>query len=91
MDSIHVTLPDGKSVDVRPGTKIEEIAGSAGVRKTAIAAKVDGRPVDLAGVLDKDCALEFICRIVAMVSMSCATRLLTSWRRRCKACSRVRR
>ena len=60
MESIHVTLPDGKSVDVRPGTKIEEIAGSAGVRKTAIAAKVDGRPVDLASALDKDCALEFV-------------------------------
>ena len=60
MDSIHVTLPDGKSVDVRPGTKIDEIAASAGVRKTAIAAKVDGRCVDLAATLDKDCALEFI-------------------------------
>ena len=60
MDSIHVTLPDGKSVDVRSGTRIDEIASSAGVRKTAIAAKVDGRSVDLAGTLDKDCALEFI-------------------------------
>jgi threonyl-tRNA synthetase len=60
MASIHVTLPDEKSIDVRPGTKIEEIAGSAGVRKTAIAAKVDGRPVDLASALDKDCALEFV-------------------------------
>jgi threonyl-tRNA synthetase len=60
MDSIHLTLPDGKSVDVPPGTKIEEIAASAGVRKTAIAAKVDGRPVDLGVTLAKDCALEFV-------------------------------
>jgi threonyl-tRNA synthetase len=60
MDSIHVTLPGGKSVDVRAGIGIDEIAASAGVRKTAIAAKVDGRPVDLAGTLDKDCVLEFI-------------------------------
>ena len=60
MDSIHVTFPDGKSVDVRAGTGIDEIAASVGVRKTAIAAKVDGRTVDLAGTLDKDCALEFI-------------------------------
>ena len=60
MDSIHVTLPDGKSVDVRAGTGIDEIASSAGVRKTAIAAKIDGRSVDLAGILDRDCALEFI-------------------------------
>lgn len=60
MDSIHVTLPDGKSVDVRPGTGIDEIAKAAGVRKTAIAAKVDGRAVDLTSALDKDCALEFV-------------------------------
>src|SRR5262245_28384201 len=60
MDSIHVTLPDGKSVDVHPGTRIEEIAASAGVRKTAIAAKLDGRPVDLTGALDQDCKLEFV-------------------------------
>jgi threonyl-tRNA synthetase len=60
MDSIHVTLPDGKSVDVRPGTRIDEIAASAGVRKTALAAKVDGRAVDLTSELNHDCALEFV-------------------------------
>jgi len=60
MGSIHVTLPDGKSVDVRPGIRIEEIAASAGVRKTALAAKVDGRTVDLTTELKRDCALEFI-------------------------------
>jgi threonyl-tRNA synthetase len=60
MESIHVTLSDGKSVDVRPGTRIEEIATAAGVRKIAIAAKVDGRPVDLTSALDKDSALEFV-------------------------------
>ncbi len=60
MDSIHVILPDGKSVDVRAGTGIDEIAASAGVRKTAIAAKVDGRTVDLAATLDKDCTVEFV-------------------------------
>jgi threonyl-tRNA synthetase len=60
MDSIHVTLPDGKSVDVRAGTGLEEIAASAGVRKTAVAAKLDGRAVDLSTPLDKDCAVEFV-------------------------------
>jgi len=60
MGSIHVTLPDGKSVNVRPGIRIEEIAASAGVRKTALAAKVDGRAVDLSTELKRDCALEFI-------------------------------
>ena len=60
MDSVHVTLTGGKSVDVRPGTRIEEIAASAGVRKTAIAAKVDGQLLDLAGTVDKDCVIEFV-------------------------------
>ena len=60
MGSIHVTLPDGKSVNVRSGIRIEEIAASAGVRKTALAAKVDGRAVDLSTELERDCALEFI-------------------------------
>ena len=60
MDSIHVTFPDGKSVDVRPGAKIEELAVSAGVKKTAVAAKIDGHPVDLSSAIDKDCALEFL-------------------------------
>src|ERR1700736_3553513 len=60
MESINVTLADGRTVDVRPGTGIDEIAAAAGVRKTAIAAKVDGRTVDLASPLDKDSALEFV-------------------------------
>ena len=60
MDSIHVTFPEGKSIDVRPGTKLDEIAAHAGVKKTAIAAKVDGRAVDLSSAVDKDCALEFV-------------------------------
>ena len=60
MDSIHVTFPEGKSIDVRPGTKLDEIAANAGVRKTAIAAKVDGRAVDLSSAIDKDCRLEFV-------------------------------
>ncbi len=60
MDSIHVTFPEGKSIDVRPGTRLDEIAANAGVRKTVIAAKVDGRAVDLSSAIDKDCALEFV-------------------------------
>ena len=60
MDSIRVILSGGKSVDVRPGTTIDEIATSSGVRKAAIAAKVDGRAVDLARALDRDCTLDFV-------------------------------
>jgi threonyl-tRNA synthetase len=60
MDSIRVILSGGKSVDVRPGTTIDEIATSSGVRKAAIAAKLDGRAVDLARALDRDCTLDFV-------------------------------
>jgi threonyl-tRNA synthetase len=60
MDRMHVILPDGKSVEVRPGTRIDEIVASANLKKEIIAAKVDGRPVDLKHALEKDCALEWI-------------------------------
>src|SRR6266576_6998645 len=60
MDSIHVTLPGGKSVDVRPGSRIDEIAATAGVKKDLIAAKVDGRLVDLSRILDKDSTVEWV-------------------------------
>jgi threonyl-tRNA synthetase len=60
MDPMRVTLPDGKSVEVRPGARIDEIIASAGLNKNVIAAKVDGRLVDLKHVLEKDCALELV-------------------------------
>jgi threonyl-tRNA synthetase len=60
MDRIHVTLPDGKSIEVRPGIRIDEIIDSAGFEKNFIAAKVDGRAVDLKHAVEKDCALEWI-------------------------------
>lgn len=59
MDSIHVTFADGKSVDVRPGTRVVELAAGAGA-KNLVAAKIDGHPVDLSRVLDKDCAVDWI-------------------------------
>ena len=60
MDTIHVTLPDGSSVDVRPGTRIDEIASTAGVRKDIVAARIDDRIVDLSRVLEKDSKLEWV-------------------------------
>ena len=60
MDIIRVSLSGGKTVEVRPGTRIEEIAVANGFRKIAIAAKLDGRPVDLARTLEQDCSLDFI-------------------------------
>ena len=60
MDSIHVTLPDGKSVEVERGTRIDEIAPSASTDGNIIAAKIDGRPVDLSRRLDNDCSLAWV-------------------------------
>jgi threonyl-tRNA synthetase len=60
MDTIHVTLPDGKSVDVRPGSNIAEVVASAGLKKEIIAAKVNGRLVDLQHALESDCAVELV-------------------------------
>jgi threonyl-tRNA synthetase len=57
---MYVTLPDGKSVEARPGARIDEIIAAAGLKKEVIAAKVDGRLVDLKHVLEKDCALELV-------------------------------
>ena len=59
MDSIHVTFADGRSVDVRPGTRVVELAASAGA-KNLLAAKIDGHPVDLNRTLEKDCAVDWI-------------------------------
>ncbi len=60
MDTIHVTLPDGSSVDVRPGTRIDEIAATARVKKDIVAARVNDRIVDLSRVLEKDSKLEWV-------------------------------
>src|SRR5438874_2965275 len=60
MDSIHVTLPGGKSVDVRPGIRIDELAATAGVKKDIVAAKVDGQLMDLSRILEKDSTLEWV-------------------------------
>src|SRR5678815_3738321 len=60
MDSIHVTLPDGKSVEVQRGTRIDEIAPSIATNGNIVAAKIDGRPVDLSRRLDSDCSLAWV-------------------------------
>ena len=60
MAGIHVTLPDGKSVDVPSGTRIEELASRAGVRRGIVAAKVNERLVDLSRALDQDATLQWV-------------------------------
>jgi threonyl-tRNA synthetase len=60
MESIHVTLPDGKSIEVERGTRIDEIAPASTTNGNIIAAKIDGRPVDLSRRLDNDCSLAWV-------------------------------
>ncbi len=60
MDSIHVTLPDGKVVEVQRGTRIDEIAPAIATNGNIVAAKIDGRPVDLSRRLDSDCSLAWV-------------------------------
>jgi threonyl-tRNA synthetase len=60
MAGIHVTLPDGETVDVPSGTRIEELASRAGVKRGIVAAKVNGCVVDLSRALDRDTRLEWV-------------------------------
>jgi len=60
MENIHVRLPDGQTVEVRRGTRIDEIGSGHRVDGDIIAAKVDGRPVDLNRPVEQDCFLEWI-------------------------------
>src|SRR5262245_8877321 len=60
MDQIHVTLPDGKAVEVHSGTRVEELATRAGVKRGIVAAKVNGQVVDLSRELTRDATLEWV-------------------------------
>jgi threonyl-tRNA synthetase len=60
MDSVRVTLSDGKSVKIRRGSRIYELASSLSVDGSMVAAKVNGSAVDLSRTLDEDCSLEWV-------------------------------
>jgi threonyl-tRNA synthetase len=60
MENIHVRLADGQTVEVGRGTRIGEIAALHKATDGIIAAKVDGRPVDLNRSLEQDCSIEWI-------------------------------
>ena len=47
-------------MEVQRGTRIDEIASSIAVNGNFIAAKIDGRPVDLSRRLDRDCSLAWV-------------------------------
>lgn len=61
-DSIQVTLPDGKVLDLPHGVTPREVAEriGAGLARAALAAKADGQIVDLDRPLEHDTRLEII-------------------------------
>lgn len=60
--SIQVTFPDGAVREYESGVSTADIAASisSGLRKKAVAGKVNGKVVDLALPLEEDCAIEII-------------------------------
>ncbi|HUI61981.1 MAG TPA: TGS domain-containing protein, partial [Steroidobacteraceae bacterium] len=57
-----VTLPDGSQKRFDHPVTVDEVAGSigAGLRKAALAARLDGRLVDTSYVIQKDAALSIV-------------------------------
>jgi threonyl-tRNA synthetase len=57
---IHITLPGGKETEVPAGTSVGEILSGRPEENPGqtVAAKVNGRPVDLSHLLDSDAAVE---------------------------------
>ncbi|MEX1308293.1 MAG: threonine--tRNA ligase [Eubacteriales bacterium] len=59
---MKVTLKDGSIIEAEKGTTALDIAGklSQGLKKSALAAKIDGKIVSLSETIEKDCALEIL-------------------------------
>ncbi|UUZ93007.1 threonine--tRNA ligase [Paenibacillus sp. P25] len=62
MAAVKVTFPDGAVREFVQGTTAEDIAGSIsqGLKKNAVAAKINGKVVDLSTPLDQDALLEIV-------------------------------
>ncbi|MCZ8516524.1 threonine--tRNA ligase [Paenibacillus filicis] len=62
MAAIKVTFPDGAVREYEQGISAEDIAGSIspGLKKNAVAAKINGKVVDLNTTLDQDALLELV-------------------------------
>ncbi len=67
MKSLTVTLPDGSTRTVQEGSTPWDVVKSIGKRleQDAVAAKVDGKVVDLTYVFTKDCGLAIVTRTTA--------------------------
>ncbi len=62
MEQIKITLKDGSVKEVNKGITLLELAASLSrsLAKSALAAKVDGKVIDLARTLEKDATVEFV-------------------------------
>jgi threonyl-tRNA synthetase len=60
VEKVRVALQDGKAIEVKPGLKVRELASSLGVDGEVVAAKLDGKPVDLERAIKGDCSLDWI-------------------------------
>lgn len=60
--NIKVTLPDGAVREYEKGTTVEQVAESIspGLKKNAVAGKINGQLVDLNRALEEDAALEIV-------------------------------
>jgi threonyl-tRNA synthetase len=59
---VKVALPDGSIREYNQGTTVEEVAGSisSGLKKNAIAGRVNGKTVDLSTPLNEDAQVEIL-------------------------------
>ncbi|WP_314585603.1 threonine--tRNA ligase [Paenibacillus terrigena] len=60
--SVKVTLPDGAVREYEAGSSIEDVAASisSGLKKNAVAGKIDGKIVDVYTPIDADAAIEIV-------------------------------
>ncbi|WP_211093681.1 threonine--tRNA ligase [Cohnella fermenti] len=60
--ALQIKFPDGAIREFPQGSTVEDIAGSisSGLRKNAVAGKVNGKVVDLNTVIEEDSALEIV-------------------------------
>ncbi|ANE48574.1 threonyl-tRNA synthase [Paenibacillus swuensis] len=62
MSAVQVTFPDGAVREYAAGSTIEDVAGSisSGLKKNAVAGKVNGKVVDIYYPLNEDASLEIV-------------------------------
>ncbi|MEZ4599447.1 MAG: threonine--tRNA ligase [Syntrophotaleaceae bacterium] len=59
---LRVELPDGSVKEVAEGSSVLDVAREIGegLARKSVAGRIDGKPVDLASEIDRDCRLELI-------------------------------